>query len=69
MLLPVFKHGFFRSEENVNLNNIPTLDVNECWCVLQFVWILLYKLAKTWQMLCHSVLKADGMPLADVIVI
>ena len=25
-LLPVLKHGFLRSEENVNLNNFPTLD-------------------------------------------
>ena len=25
-LLPVIKHGFLRSEENVNLNNFPTLD-------------------------------------------
>ena len=25
-LLPVSKHAFFSSEENVNLNNFPTLD-------------------------------------------
>ena len=25
-LLPVIKYGFLRSEENVNLNNFPTLD-------------------------------------------
>ena len=30
-LLPSFKHGFLRSEENVNLNNFQPLMVYDCW--------------------------------------
>ena len=33
-LSPVIKHGFFWSEENVNLNDFQHLMVYECWCVL-----------------------------------
>ena len=32
-LLSVFKHGFLRSEENVNLNNNQHKMVSQCWCV------------------------------------
>ena len=33
-LLSVIKHGFLRSEENVNLNDFQCLMVYECSCVL-----------------------------------
>ena len=33
-LLPVFKHGFLKSEENVNLNNFQHKMAYECWCFL-----------------------------------
>ena len=41
-LLPVFKHGFLRSEENINLNNFQHMMVYECWCVLQFYGHMMY---------------------------
>ena len=46
-LLPFIKHGFLRSEENVNLNNFPTLDgVWVLMCPVIF-WIQLCKLTNT----------------------
>ena len=35
-LSPVIKHGFLRSEENVNLNMFQHLMVYESWCGVQF---------------------------------
>ena len=33
-LSPVLKHGFLRSEENVNLNKFQHLMVYEYWCAV-----------------------------------
>ena len=33
-LLPVFKHGFLKSEEHLNLNNIKHKMVSQCCCAL-----------------------------------
>ena len=44
---------------------IQHLMVYECWCVLQFYAHSDVHYPKPWQMLCHSVIEADGMPLAD----
>ena len=45
------------------------LMVYECGCVLQIYGHFDVGLPQPWQMLCHCVIKADGMPLADVIAI
>ena len=34
-ILPVFQHGFHRSEENVNLNNFLHLEVYQCLSSLE----------------------------------
>ena len=52
-LLPIFQHGFLRSEENVNLNNTPgSVLVNVCPVIFSGHSDLINF---PWQMLCHII--------------
>ena len=51
--MPVSKHSFFWSEENVNLNYFPTQDDVSVGVSCNFMDTKLYCCYIVWQMLCH----------------
>ena len=53
----------------INFNDFQHSMVYECWCVLQFLWTQCCKLTTAMANVFHCVIKADVMPLADVVAI